>query len=256
MSRLVLLERKHHQDLHVDTSKQHLHGADQTMMPVVLSEFQRCAIHFPIIFSKNVDTGAFVCTAVFGFEKGENLFWKEGAWDALYTPLNIQRQPFFLGNRNQHKDSTADDFVICIDQQSACLNNEKKGEAMFADSGESSAFLKQAQSTLGELLRGEAETKRFVEKMLELDLVKPLTLEITFKSGELQRVEGAYSVDDERLANLNDKQVLELHSAGYLGAIHTMFVSLGQLYPLIERKNTEIEAADSWFKSAESKLRR
>ena len=47
-------------------------------MPVVVSEFPLLAVHYPILLSKDADTGAFYCGAMLGFDAGENLFLAEG----------------------------------------------------------------------------------------------------------------------------------------------------------------------------------
>ena len=248
MNNLIQLDAAQHQHLRIDTDRIARHAAEQRMMPIVISEFQNCAIHFPILISKNAESGAFVCTALFGFDQGENLFWKDGKWDALYTPLNIQRQPFFIGSK---EDDNGDDYVLCIDRNSPSVS-DNNGEKLFEDNRQPSAYLQKAQSTLRELLQGEAETKVFLDKLLELDLIAPLSLDITFNNQQSQRVDGAYTISEEKLAQLSDEQILSLHKAGYMGLIYTMFVSLGQLYPLIERKNHMLEHTADWFAAAEA----
>ena len=251
MSELKMLDYQKHKHFRVDSNLLHQHIADQRMMPIVLSEFQSCAIHFPIVLSKNADTGAFVSVAIFGFEQGENLFWKNGTWDALYTPLNVQRQPFFIGNRGESEDETSDqDYVLCIDESSKCLTESDDAHALFNAKGEPSSYLAKVQTSLKDLLSGEADTHKFTLKMLELDLLVPLTFDITFSNKETQRVDGAYTISEERLGKLSDEQILELYKSGYMGVIYTMFVSLGQLYPLIERKNQVLDGAGDWFKKA------
>ena len=252
MSQLILLEQTHHQNLKIDPERRAEHAADQRLMPVVVSEFQSCAIHFPLVITKNADSGAFLAAALFGFDEGENLFWREGRWDALYSPLNVQRQPFFVGNRDENMGSADSDFVLCFDAKSPCLTEADNGELLFESDGQPSAYLQQMQTTLGQLLAGESETARFIDKLIELDLLVPFSLDITFNNGQSHRVEGIYTVGEERLASLAADQVAALHAGGYLAIIYTMLVSLGQLYPLIERKNRMLEAAEGWFQAAEA----
>jgi len=249
MSSVKILDKNSHSTVKIDVSQRLKHAAEQNLMPVMLSEFQRCAIHFPIILTKNADTGKFTCAAMFGFEKGENLFWKEGKWDALYEPLNIQRQPFLLANLNESdNEPKPENFVFCIDENSPCVTREKTGQALF-DNGEPTDYLKQMQKTLAELLQGEKQVEGFVNTMREMDLISPLSLDITFNNDDKQRIDGVYTIDEEKLNSLNDSQVCALHKSGYLGVIYTVYVSLGQLYPLIERKNTLLEKANDWFKA-------
>src|SRR4051812_22519338 len=116
MARLVSLQKSAHHNLRIDTKKVEAQGASLNMVPVMLSEFLKLAVQYPIAFTKNKETGRFVCVAMFGFNPGENLFWKNNSWDSIYIPLHIVRQPFFIGSAND--DDIASDenrFVVCID---------------------------------------------------------------------------------------------------------------------------------------------
>lgn len=253
MSQLVLLNEKFHKDVRIDPEKVEAHGATERLVPVVLSEFLKLAVQYPIVLTKNIETGKFVCVAMFGFEKGENLFWKNSTWDGIYIPLNIRRQPFFVGKDEQRKNSDGQEhFVICIDVASESVQ-EREGERVFDEQGGETAYLEKMKSILSELLDGEARTEAFVQKLLTLDLLTPMSLDITFVNDESQRVEGSYTIDEEKLANLSEESLLELHSLAYLGPIYTMIMSLGQFYPLINRKNAMLTKGSQWFQKADDR---
>jgi hypothetical protein len=204
------------------------------MVPVVLSEFLKLCVQYPIVLTKQADTGRFVCVCLFGFEKNENLFWRNGRWDALYTPLHIARQPFFVGaGETPQVDGQ---FVVCIDTGHDCLQ-EQAGECLFDEHGNETPWLQKTKAILAALLTGETETQRFIEKLLALDLVQPLRLEIDYANRQSQRVAGLYTVDDERMKSLSPPGLAELHSLHYLAPIYTMMASLGHVYSLIARKN-------------------
>ena len=97
MANIVAVDNKNHKNVQIDTGKLGLHGAKLNMVPVVMSEFSSAAVQYPLAITKNEDTGKFVCVALLGFEVGENLFWENGDWQGLYLPLQIRRQPFFVG---------------------------------------------------------------------------------------------------------------------------------------------------------------
>jgi hypothetical protein len=248
MSRLVLLDPRIHRDLKVDPAKVEAHGAFERSVPVVLSEFQKLAVQYPILITKNTETGQFVCVSIFGFEEGENLFWQDGTWNAIYVPLNVTRQPFFAGeNDSAQEGHEQDQFVVCVDVESDSVQ-EVGGEALFDESGAATDYLQRMQSTLAQLLEGEAQTRKFLQKLKELNLLTPMTLEITFVNDQPQRVAGAYTIDETRLQGLSQEALFELHSQGYLHPIYAMIVSLGQLYSLIEKKNASITQGSQWFK--------
>lgn len=245
MSSVAVLEKSKHNAIRIDVSKKISHVANQRLMPVVLSEFQRCANHFPIILTKNGETEKFVCAAVFGFDQGENLFLEEVEATAAYAPLNIQRQPFLLVNRNEEQsEAKPEDFVLCIDESSPCITEEETGQALF-ENDEPTDYIELMQKTFSELLKGEKQTEAFVDKMVEMDLIAPLTLNFAFNNEGQQRIDGAYTINEEKLNKLDSAQVYELHNTGYLGIIYTIYVSLGQFYPLITRKNASLKKAES-----------
>lgn len=241
MGKLVSLSKELHKHLKVDPDKVEALGANLRMVPVMLSEFSRLVVQYPIVLTKNQETGQFVCVVLFGFETGENLFWQNGAWQGIYTPLNISRQPFFIGLDDQDSNQP----LMCIDTESECLQSGE-GEALFDNQGNETAYLTKMQSILAQLLDGEAKTQQFVRKLQQLELLTAVRLEITFANNESQRVEGVYTVDEKKMDALAQQDLIELHALGYLGPIYTLLASLGQIYALIDRKNTLLmRAADS-----------
>ena len=41
---------------------------------MIADEFPHLVVHYPILLTKDQDTGAFLCGAMLGFDEGENLF--------------------------------------------------------------------------------------------------------------------------------------------------------------------------------------
>jgi len=255
MTKLVMLNPRTHKNLRINPKLTDAHGANERLVPVVLSEFPRLALHYPVVFTKNNETGQFVCVAIFGFEKGENLFWKENTWDAAYKPLNVARQPFFIGREKEDDNDGDDNYVICIDSESRSLQADE-GELLFDASGKETKYLENMKSVLASLLEGERKTNAFLDKLLALDLLTPLSLDITFANNESQRVEGTYTIDENKLQTLSGDAIAELHSLGYLAPLYSMIISLGQFYPLITRKNALLAKGSQWFKAAGNKTTR
>ena len=235
MSNLVALHNHAHQSLKVNTQLAEAQGGNLHMVPVVLSEFLKLAVQFPIVFTKNKDTGRFSCITLFGFQANENLFVKNGEWDSLYIPLQIRRQPFFLGNSSEVEN----EFVICIDTDHKSLQSDI-GEQVFDTTGKETPYLENIKSILAELMNGEASTDNFVKTLAELNLLQPMRLEITFKNEESMRVDGLYTINEDRLKTLEIEAITQLHQKNYLSAIYTMITSTGHIYGLIERKNKQL----------------
>jgi hypothetical protein len=226
MDRLIALNSAAHRHLRVDQQQVLAQAAQLNMVPVVLGEFLKLCVQYPIVLTKNGQTGQFTCVALFGFDDAENLFWKQDRWDALYVPLQVSRQPFFL----------APDNMVCVDSMHPSVRRAQ-GQAVFDEHGAETPYLHQAKQMLAALLDGEQLTNSFVRKLLALELIRPMRLEIEFANHQKQRVEGLYTIDEARLKALAAERIGELHSLDYLGPIYTMLASLGHIYSLVQRKN-------------------
>jgi len=231
MKNLVALDPQVHRDIRINPHTIEAKWAKLNMVPVVLSEFSKLVVQFPIVFSKNIETGQFVCVALTGFEKGQNLFWENGSSTSIYTPLHITHLPFYVGQDEQSNNNS----VICIDTQSSALSEQ--GEALFDVEGNATPYLKSAQSHLQALVEGTPQTETFISLLLKYKLLTQITLDITFGNGTKNTIKGLYSVDEERMEKLSESQIIELQQSGYLQLIHIQLASLGQIYALINKKN-------------------
>ncbi len=242
MSNIVSLNFDKHSQLRVQASQRHSSAINQHLMPVVPAEFGRASSCFPIIVTKNADTGEFTFSAMMGFQPGENLFVREGRWDADYEPLQIQRQPFFVGDDQDSK-------VVCFDSDSLALSDDD-GEPLFNAQSQASDYLLTVQQILTQLLSGEIESQKLVSELVELKLLTPFRLDIEFTDRSKQAVQGAYMIDENKLAELDDQVVLRLYRSGVIGLMHNLQTSMHQLPNLIARKNRMLDTAKSWFESA------
>ncbi|HTF97136.1 MAG TPA: SapC family protein [Cellvibrio sp.] len=233
MLHFVALNDALHKDLKINTALIEAQGAYERMVPVVLSEYLKLIVSYPIVFTKNAETGKFISVALLGFDERENLFWSDSKWDSIYLPLNISRQPFYVGDE-------AGETIICIDSKSPCIARDSEGEPLFEPDGGDTPYLQRMKSQLSQLLKGEQETRVFINALLELNLIMPMTLDISFANQQPQRVQGLYTINEERLAQLDAEQLLRLKEKNYLQPIYTMMGSLGQIYALIQKKNERL----------------
>ncbi len=242
MSNPALLNSKDHKNLRV---RNELISEKSTLRnsSVVLQEFPQLALEYPLLFTKSLETGGFVCVAVFGFDEGENLFIENKQWNALYVPLNIMRQPFMVGTQNKPtgNDNTEAENVVFIDTSDPRVQ-EENGEALFNERGFPTPYLEKMTSILKALKDGYADTQLFINKLLELNLIAPATLKIEFINQEQRQIQGFYAIDESRLNSLSGEVIAELHSLGYLRPIYTMLTSFGHVYTLIDKKNKKLSA--------------
>ena len=142
--------------------------------------------------------------------------------------MNILRYPFDVR-------PDGDKLGVYIDENSDLISDE--GQALFTEAGEASEFLDNRQKFLADLANSEMLTQRFVAKVVELDLLDPIQIRLTYQDGKQRNVTGMMSINEKKLLELPEEQVLELHKQGFLGAIYAVMMSVGQLNRLVELSN-------------------
>jgi hypothetical protein len=240
MAHLVAIEPARHQHLYVLPEQVDVHAAGQTLIPVVPAELTHVATQLPLVLAKNGQTGQFVLAALTGFAPNENLLMQQGHWQGLYLPLQIQRQPFFVGKATPD----ADDYVVCIDLESPATGQNQPlpagAELLFLADGSETDFYRLAKQRLVQLLQGEQQRDALIEVLLQCQLLQPMSLDITFADQSTTRLNGLYSIDADKLAALAPEQVVQLHQQGHLAAIYAILGSAAQIYGLIARKNQQL----------------
>lgn len=228
MSTIVILNSQAHRHLRVKAKPSARLGDNQRFVPVVIGEFPVLAVQYPIFLSKDAETGVFYAGAMLGIDAGENLFLDEDRGFDGYRPLNLQRAPFFAAGEN-----------LAIDLDSPRIT-ETEGERLFDDDGGASAYLQGVMSAFQQLKPGTEKTRAFVDKVLQLKLIEPVTVDLAFDDGTRRVVEDLYTIDQQALRALPDEAVLDLFRSGYLHLISLMIASLKQIPVLARRKNRRL----------------
>src|SRR6185295_7515029 len=114
---LVELSRSEHRELRIRADRVEACASAQHLIPIVASEFRKAAIQYPIVFAKSPETGRFGAYALTGLAPEENLFWNGTELDVAYVPLNVRRQPFYVGTDDEGVAN-----VLCIDVESPCVD--------------------------------------------------------------------------------------------------------------------------------------
>jgi hypothetical protein len=231
MTNIVVLNSLTHRDVRVQAEASAKFGDNQRFVPVVIAEFPLLVTHYPVLFSKDTETGAFFCGAMLGIDEGENLFLKDGKGHEGYRPLNLQRAPFFV---------TGDDLAIDLDHTRISAH---AGQALFNDKGQPTPYLESIKAAFQQLKPGSEMTKRFTESLLNLNLLEPVDIVLGFDDGTKRNLVDLYTVNQEVLRQLPDASVLELFRRGYLQLIYLLVASLKQIPVLAQKKNDRLLAA-------------
>jgi hypothetical protein len=230
MSRPVLLNNVDHQDLRVAVG--HGPGLGEDVMTALsfAGEFRALQAYYPIVFQKDA-LGSFHPLALLGLQPGQNLFLRDGRWDAHYVPLAIARQPFLIGN------SAEGEPMLHIDLDHPRVGH---GEPLFLEHGGTTPLLEQVTSLMRALYEGVAGNGAFVEALLSHALLEPFVLEVKLPGREALRLAGYYTIAEERLRALDGQALQALATSGYLEPVYMALASLSHLRDLIGR----VEASD------------
>ncbi len=222
MTKVVLLDNQAHRDLCLA----HRPASDsaQRFVPVVVSEFSRLATQCPIFLSKDVDTGAFYCGAMLGFDEAQNLLAAD--WEAYqgYRPLNLRRRPFFLSN---------DQLAIDLDDPMV----GGAGDRLFEPDGSPSDRLQAVRHVFEELRENITATRTFIDDLVKHRLLTPIEIDLAFDDGAQQQLQDLYTIDQAALLALPEEIVLDWFKQGRLFLIDTMILSVRQVSALANRRN-------------------
>jgi len=200
---------------------------------IMVHEFSRAAAIYPIVFLEDKEKDQFRPTVLLGLEQGENLFVKDGKWNASYIPAIIRRYPFALA-----KTKEDDKYTICLDAASD-LVNDKEGQELFASNGEPGEVMERVKKYLGELQQMERFTETFCQYMISLNMFTPLNMKVRM-AGEVKNIAGAYVINEERLNSLSDDKFLEMRHKQYLPVIYSHLSSLSQIERLLSLKDKSL----------------
>jgi hypothetical protein len=232
VTNVVVLNNHAHLKLRVHAQPSASLGDNQRFVPIVVAEFAAAAMHYPLFFSKEADTGRFYCGAMLGFDADENLLLGEQREQKLYRPLNLQRGPFYTSGA---------DLAIDLEHPRVGSSGET---ALFDERGEPSAYLNSIIGLMNDLKIGADRTRQFIDMLLGMKLIEPLTVNASFDDGSRREITGLYTVNHDSLKALPDAQVLELFRRGYLQLIYLQLASLSHVSTLARKKNASFLDAD------------
>lgn len=240
MTKFALLNNVEHQNLKVMSGHSETLGDGVMYAMTYPAEFRNVQAYYPILFIEDGSADGLLPVALFGFEKGENLFLDSRGWDARYIPKSILRQPFLIGSQGEGDDKTQ---VVSIDMDSPRLS-ETVGERLFEPLGGTSAFLDQATNILEQVLLGYDHAKEFVSALQALDLLELINIDIELMDQSKNQLFGFHAIDETKLAALTPQQLGELNEQGFLLAVFMVIASTANMEKLVARKNAQRRAGE------------
>jgi hypothetical protein len=108
---------------------------------------------------------------------------------------------------------------------------------LFTEAGEPTTYLQSIMGLMRELHPGLERTRIFIDTLLSLKVIEPMTIAARFDDGSNREFTGLYTINRDQLKQLADPAVLDLFRRGYLQLIYLMLASLDHVSTLAQRKN-------------------
>lgn len=203
--------------------------AKEQVVPLVVHEFAHASGNYPVIFVKNSETGQFQAVALLGLEAGENLFVKEGRWQATHVPGVINNYPFKLVAHSEDENQ----FMLALDHDSDLVGEE--GEALFDADKKETPYLERRREAIVQYFESGHVTTAFTALLVELDLLVARNLKLNVNDQEIN-LDGLYFVDEQKLNALSDEDFSTLRTRGFLPLIYAHMLSVHQIQRLAKMR--------------------
>ncbi len=224
MAELEMLDLQRHADLRLSRAV----DSGRHFAQIVAEEFVPAAAHFPILFTKRPDTGAFYAGVIMGLEPDSNLRAVDGLLPD-WRPADLERQGFFL-----------EGDTIVVDRDHAAFAGNGGGEPLFADGATAAPALRRVQIALRTLQDGLPATDAAIARLMRHRLLEPIDITLNFDDGQPLRLEGLYTVSLDAVQALPDAAALELFRAGDLQLAYVQSASLRHIRTLARIRNDRL----------------
>lgn len=229
--KVVALDRVKHRDL-----KLNLNARDLTTVKglnaffLAGTEFSDACKDYPVVWvaAGNDESGKpqVAPIAVFGLQAGQNLCIDDNGWRVRYVPAVLRLYPFALARVGPTE------MVVCFDESWVGFGNE--GQALFNAQGEPGEFVVNVQKQL-ENFEVEVERTRLAgAALMEKGLLRDMRFDATLPDGKKLTVDGFLTIDEEKLNQLSDADILTFTRNGLMGLIHAHQISLSNMARLVE----------------------
>jgi|NOAtaT_7_FD_contig_21_8722729_length_849_multi_8_in_0_out_0_1 hypothetical protein len=228
-SKPVLLTTDRHSGSGIRLGLPPVFASETNSIPVTVAEFIEAAKYYPIVFSAE---DPIIPVVVTGLEKKNYFMDEEGFWQKnVYIPAYVRKYPFvFVEDQENSK------LMLCVDEESTSFvaNAEEQNVAKFYDGDQPTEFTRNALNFCAAVQEQHNITRVFCDVLKSMDLLQVNQSEAKLASGKSLRLNGFQVIDLEKLKDLPDEKVLELHRQGWMPLIYYCVLSGGNWKNLLE----------------------
>lgn len=232
MSRFLTISQMATQRLGLVTDAALAYAERAHLLPLTIDDVSAAVCDFPVLVSRNSADGSLMLSALSSFTPGHNLLADAQGWHAVYRPLALQAYPCYcLWQDGQQQ------FVFAADPQVL----QPVATPLFAQDGTADAVAQRLMQQAQTLYEQERRSYLSLQQLQDLKLFRPIELQLQPEQGELQRIRGLMTIDEDQLHSLDAATLKTLQQSGSLQLAHSLLNSLLQLNRLIQRHNHSVE---------------
>lgn len=218
-----------HKKVSVKTGANYAFAKNVNSVPLTAIEFGQASIEYPIVFTGN-ETSVMPC-AILGATATRNLFVQDdGGWGGKYVPAFVRRYPFVFA-----QDTGGKNLILHIDESFEGVNKNDRGERLFDSDGNQTQYLKNVLAFLQDYQQRFQRTQIFCNRLLELELLRPMEAQFSMPSGQRQSLSGFQTVDREKLKALSNEDLGKMLRTDELECIFLHLASLRHFGSIAER---------------------
>jgi hypothetical protein len=226
---VVPLDRTQHTRFKLRRPENFSFAADIPLLPALTQEFAPLSREYPIVFLREKPDSDFIPVVLTGMPDGKNVFLDEaGAWHARYVPAFVRRYPFV------YIETAADQFTLCFDSASKCLD-ENEGTPLFGEDNQPGSALNDIMRSLGEYQQAVGLTKVFMQRLMAANILMEANAKSDLPDGRSFTWRGFWMVDEARFRELPEATLKEWFASGELALLYVHLLSLGNLAELLRR---------------------
>lgn len=202
-------------------------------VPINMIEMPQICHHYPIAFSPDANATP---VALVGLRDNENLFVDaKGNWQAdAYIPAYIRRYPFIFSEL-----PNSDQLTLCIDMADSIV--EENGEQRFFDAeGKGSPLANNALEFCKSYHAAAQQTLEFSKQLADSGLLVDRRAEISVVGNRRISFSGFRIIDEQKLAEMDDKIFLDWRKKGYLPFLYAHLFSGAQWQQLTRLLNERL----------------
>ena len=213
---LVILDKKEHATLKMQTLNNFLFAKDISYIPITFSEIPIIGQTFPILFSSEEEP---LLNALVSIGNGNLAINTDGKWIDNDIPSYLKKYPFTLIK------TTTEQQIIMIDEK-ASVFSKTKGKQLFKKNGDKAEILTNSIATLIEFEKELITTKQFTKEIVDAGILQPQNITIEHDGKVKVLVEGFQVVSRNKLQSLNKEILKDWNKRGIISLINAHLNSL------------------------------